>query len=528
MVKSSLIFFQKAFIFALICIGLMIEMGCDSSDSKAPSGTTGGGTGGGVTTPTPSPTPTPTPTAETCSTGSQLGYRMSPSVAYGPSDTFVNVTQNKPMDTFTPTNVLTNPTFSISPALPAGLSFDTSTGEIAGTPTSALKSGSVFTATATYTDWQGKPAAAACTFTYTVNSADVSGTSTAVGAMNVNRLAPIAVVLSDGKVLVMGGTNNGSYLQSAEVFDPATGNFTSTGLMHRYGAANAVLMADGTVLVSGGYQSAAGTVADLTLEIFDPTSKTFSLSGVSAAHPPTSSALLSTGNVLLIEGYSGCGSNGSTTAYDWEIYHPGPKTIGSAGISGGDTVTALNDGTVLVRGYQGCQSNPVTGAWASIYTALAYSYNPSNGALGAVGFSYVYPSTPQAPNPSKGVVRTNGTVVFTDTDNGGIYVQVYDPVAKTFGAADVQTPGVAVGPAIGEIGNTGKFIIVSSEAFPWSNPKYSFFTLYDLSSKTLTMPQAPMIYMHGPNAAAVKLQNGKFLVVGKDMSGPSNGEYYNP
>src|SRR4051812_22390001 len=98
MVKSSLTF-QKAFILALICIGLMIEMGCDSSDSKAPSGTNGGGTGGGVTTPTPSPTPTPT--AETCSVGSQLGYRMSPSAAYGPSDTFVNVTQNKPMDTFT-------------------------------------------------------------------------------------------------------------------------------------------------------------------------------------------------------------------------------------------------------------------------------------------------------------------------------------------------------------------------------------------------------------------------------------------
>jgi hypothetical protein len=287
-------------------------------------------------------------------------------------------------------------------------------------------------------------------------------------------------------------------------------------------------MNDGTVLVSGGYQSAGGTVSDLTLEIFDPASNTFSLSGASASHATTSSVPLATGNVLLIEGYSGCGTNGNTTAYGWEIYHPGTKTVTSAGISGGDTATALNDGTVLVRGFQGCQSNPVTGAWASIYTALAYTYNPSNGSQAAAGFSYVYPSTPQAPNPSKGVVRADGTVVFTDTDNGGVYVQVYDPVAKTFGAADVQTPGYPVGSAIGEIANTGKFIIVSSEAFPWSNPKYSYFTLYDLSTKTLTMPQAPMIYSHGPNAAGVKLQNGKFLVVGKDENGPSNGEYYNP
>jgi hypothetical protein len=67
------------------------------------------------------------------------------------------------------------------------------------------------------------------------------------------------VALQDGRALVIGGLNEGgtesglSY-SSAVVFDPAIGVWTKVGLMHQARTApSAVVLADGRVLVAGGY-----------------------------------------------------------------------------------------------------------------------------------------------------------------------------------------------------------------------------------------------------------------------------------
>ena len=54
--------------------------------------------------------------------------------------------------------------------------------------------------------------------------------------MNIARYWHTASVLGSGKVLVTGGYNGG-YLNSAELYDPSTGNWSSTGVMNvaRYG-----------------------------------------------------------------------------------------------------------------------------------------------------------------------------------------------------------------------------------------------------------------------------------------------------
>ncbi|MGI8686220.1 MAG: kelch repeat-containing protein [Acidimicrobiales bacterium] len=101
------------------------------------------------------------------------------------------------------------------------------------------------------------------------------------GAMAVARYAHTATLLADGRVLVVGGIDGASpdnaltYLASAEVYDPATGNWSPAGLPRGERAAHtATLLSDGRVLVAGGgppfrIGSAAPSLA--TVEIFEPT-----------------------------------------------------------------------------------------------------------------------------------------------------------------------------------------------------------------------------------------------------------------
>ena len=73
------------------------------------------------------------------------------------------------------------------------------------------------------------------------------------GAMGTARVSHTATQLPIGQVLITGGYN-GSYLSSAEVYDPGAGTFTPTGTMGtaRY-IHTATLLGNGKVLIAGGY-----------------------------------------------------------------------------------------------------------------------------------------------------------------------------------------------------------------------------------------------------------------------------------
>jgi hypothetical protein len=113
-----------------------------------------------------------------------------------------------------------------------------------------------------------------------------TGTFTPTGPMTDGRVYHTATVLSDGRVLVTGGCpfgrvygNNPQFLRSAELYDPATGTFTSTGSMTDGRTwAEAILLADDRVLITGGAGDGA-TSSLATAEIFDPTTGTFSPAG---------------------------------------------------------------------------------------------------------------------------------------------------------------------------------------------------------------------------------------------------------
>ena len=57
------------------------------------------------------------------------------------------------------------------------------------------------------------------------------GRWTMTGRLNVARFADTATLLADGRVLVTGGYSHGGFTNTAEVYDPATGAWTRTGNM---------------------------------------------------------------------------------------------------------------------------------------------------------------------------------------------------------------------------------------------------------------------------------------------------------
>jgi hypothetical protein len=186
-----------------------------------------------------------------------------------------------------------------------------------------------------------------------------NGTFSSTGALATARYQQTATLLYDGKVLLAGGSGELGYLSSAEVYNPASGTFSSTGSLasarHLHAATllpdgAADTMRGGKVLLFGGY-GPSGTVS--TAELYDPVSGTFSSTGslVTARYLHTAT-LLPNGTVLLAGGI-GDGVNLSSA----EIYDPAIGTFSSTGSLATSrvfhTAILLPNGEVMIAGGAG-------------------------------------------------------------------------------------------------------------------------------------------------------------------------------
>ena len=133
------------------------------------------------------------------------------------------------------------------------------------------------------------------------------------GDMGTGRAGQTATLLANGKVLITGGYNATQVLATAELFDPASGTFSSTGDMTtpRF-THTATLLQNGKVLIAGGSRSlndlaGADSSDDLnTAELFDPATGTFTATGrMSVPRSLHAAALLANGKVLVAGGTPG-------------------------------------------------------------------------------------------------------------------------------------------------------------------------------------------------------------------------------
>ncbi len=216
-------------------------------------------------------------------------------------------------------------------------------------------------------------------------TASLTGTTTppASNTPRGARLGQSAVLLDKGacgsncgKVLIVGGVGGvgaGPALASAELYDPSTGTFTATASLDqsRQGQA-AVLLSSGKVLVIGGFHDPfATTPPNLNSgEIFDPATETWSASGSLAARRIGATAtLVSDTQVIVAGGVAGGNAPGTPNEaggglLSTESFDSGPNTWNSAGFlnvgrvyqtatllpSGPASVCGANCGKLLVAG----------------------------------------------------------------------------------------------------------------------------------------------------------------------------------
>jgi len=119
-----------------------------------------------------------------------------------------------------------------------------------------------------------------------------------------------AAVISGGRILFAGGYNDSDYVSSSSVFDPATSAFAGVGSMSypAYGPAGASLP-QGRALVVGGANEQSGSRDEVsTAEIFDPKTNTFSSAGIGSLTQKREEAgavELADGRVLVAGGWDG-------------------------------------------------------------------------------------------------------------------------------------------------------------------------------------------------------------------------------
>jgi hypothetical protein len=200
--------------------------------------------------------------------------------------------------------------------------------------------------------------------------------------VQVSRVLHAAVLLADGRVLICGGygvEKTGSDgqpattdLECAHVFDPTTNAFTAVGsLAQARSSPSAVVLPDGRVLVAGGNADMlqfGGSSAKA--ELFDPTTNTFSTSGSMTAPRQLMSGALVGGEALVVGGLSNSDVSGVTPAvaalaggsdlFDAEsgTFAAGPKPSVDRMMA---TFDALASGDAILAGGEGQGQTSVLG-----------------------------------------------------------------------------------------------------------------------------------------------------------------------
>jgi uncharacterized protein YjdB len=352
--------------------------------------------------------------------------------------------------------------------------------------------------------------------TITATSGAVSGATpltvstqawTATGSLAVTRSAFTANLLGNGKVLVSGGQAEILALDTAELYDPVSGMWSSAGTSPSGEIfQTSTLLADGTVLVTGGKWAIDVITPVATTAIYNPATNSWSAGpDMSTARDSHTATLLPNGKVLVAGGETDVASTPTPVA-SAELYDPVAKTWSSAGnminARTGHTATLLPNGQVLVAG----------GIGGYLYLNSAEIYDPASNTWSSVGSlgteRYFHTAT----------LLNNGTVLVAGGAVGSgplASAEIYDPVAATWSpAASMST--AREGQTATLLGN-GTVLVTGGAATAIAE-------IYDPVANTWS--PTPNMLEQQSGAAAVLLPNGIVLVAGAGSENRAFCELY--
>ena len=406
-------------------------------------------------------------------------------------------------------------TVSETGALPPGLAPLTTTGLLAGTPTSA----NLYPITVHAIDAAGQDTSQ--TFTIGVFQHGFAPT----GDMQVMRELHTATLLASGQVLVTGGLSDAGgsgWLNSSELFTPASGSFATTGLLQVARAQHtATLLCDlaalpctnPKVLVVGG-NAAAGPVG--SAELYDPTAGTFTLTAGSLAtarYGHTATRLLS-GMVLIAGGTV----DGTTALASAELFNPATGTFSAtaapmASARSSHTATLLADGRVLIAG-----GADIAGGTGAVWLNSAELYDPVTNTFSAISSlmtvaRYAHTAT----------LLPGGKVLITGgfpTGPSVVAAELYDPAAVA-PAASFTATGALVTPRSGHTAvllPSGQVLLVGGGSY--QGPILQHAELYDPASGVFASTGGMHIGRAGHTLTSLG-SSGRALVAGGDNNGIS-------
>jgi len=249
-----------------------------------------------------------------------------------------------------------------------------------------------------------------------------TGQFTMAASLTTKRRSHTATRLRDGRVLLVGGGNRRA-LASAELYDPATGSFRAVGNLSvpRIGH-RATLLPDGQVLITGGYPDERNKLA--RAELYDPVTESFTLVGSMQSQRFDHTATLLNNGLVLIVGGGKRSPTGEVPLASAELYDPAKKifiptgSLSTPRYKHGSVL--LPDGRVVVLSGTGVR------LWED-RRASAEIYDPATGQFILTGNL----NTARIKIRDAVVLLSNGRILVA---GGGARLEIFDPATGIFSA----------------------------------------------------------------------------------------------